>query len=369
MDKYMEKHHSKFSRLMEWIYQLVVINVLALIATLAGLVVFGFFPALMTVYAMIKRLLDKDDLPLFKTFVTTFRTCFVKANLLGAAVVLIWAVLGLSWFFYLGDLETTFHWIGLVVVGFLAIGAFLMTAYLPISFVTFPRFKNVEHLRFALVMALGMPLATLLIALNTVFFYGVVMIRLVTVAPFLSLSLPAFVNLLLARKKLLGLFVVFADEQVTCRTLNSYPRPEVLWSLWQEAMEDVYPIDYETFVRTSLDPAHADPRFSLVLLDGKEEPVGCLLTVREEDRFSIQLLLVEKGYRRRGYGRRMIEALSDNALTQHASKLVIGSTRGYFNRLPRVFGQSLGFFEKTGFDIRHDEDGFEIDKPLKGVSA
>jgi uncharacterized membrane protein YesL len=70
------------------ILRLVYINILAIVFSLAGLIIFGFFPSLVaTFYLMRKWLMGESDLPITKTFVKMYRQSFIRSNMLGLLFV------------------------------------------------------------------------------------------------------------------------------------------------------------------------------------------------------------------------------------------------------------------------------------------
>lgn len=359
MDDLIRRSNSTFSRLLDWIYVLVVINACAVIGTIIGLVVFGFFPALMASYAAVRKTLDQEDIRPHKAFIEAYRGRFKEANLVGYAFALVWTILVLSWFYYLNDPSKSLHVIGLVVIGFLALLLFVMTIYLPIIFVYFPRFNKREQITFTILIALGMPLTTLIIALNTLFFYAFVFIRLITLFPFLAFSLPALINLFFVRKKLLGIFTVYQDEQVTIRTLNSYPKEDRLFDLIEETslgftFEDVREKVFENVL--------LDRRLSLVLLDEEENIKGFMGVYAKEEDVAIGLLYIDPSYRNRGHGRRMIEDLENRAKASGMKSVFIGHDKSLFPRAPL---NTHAFFRKMGYGVDRTNPDSPITKILK----
>jgi uncharacterized membrane protein YesL/ribosomal protein S18 acetylase RimI-like enzyme len=365
MERFLDRYHSKFSKFTDWVYQLVIINLIAILMTVIGLGVFGFFPALMTTYALIKRRLNQEDYPIFKTFIQTFKAYFFKANLLGYILVAIWTIIVLSWMFYLNDLDSLFHWIGLFIMGFVAISAFLVTTYMPVSFVYFPKFSTYEHLKFSLLMALGMPKVTLIIALNTLFFYGFILIRLVTIFPFLAFSLPAFVNLVVARKKLLDVFTFFKDEHIRALSLNAYSKSLDIWSLYQDRLETIWPITYDDFMSQGLENPMLDRRLSMALIDQKEALIGFMIVLKNGLDAHLMMIYIDEAYRRRGYGKRMLLGFEKKAFSYGFDHITIGHSNGFYETLPNVFARHLPFFRKHGYEVKQTDAGYVVSKNIE----
>lgn len=367
MDRFLNKHHSKFTWVMDWIYFLVLINLYAILLTVMGVGVLGFFPAWMTAHQLIKRKLNQEEFPLFKTFFDTYKSYFWKANALGYVFVFVGLIIALSWFYYVDDLSSTLHWIGLIGVGFLAILVILMIGITPISFVYFPKFKLIEHLKFTLMMTMGMPVLALIIFLNSLFFYGVVMIRFITIFPFLAFTLPALTNLLFARKKLLKLFTVFKDEHIMIRTLNSYANQDQLWSLINQNEIDIA-LPYERFDESINNEQWINRRASLVMTNTKEEALGILMSRVKADEVYIEMLYIENAYRRRGYAKKMLQWLEKEAALASMKRIIIGDSHSLFEVIPPSFNLSLSFFRKCGYNVISTPNGYQLKKDLGGMT-
>ncbi|OLS37329.1 hypothetical protein BTR25_16040 [Bacillus sp. MRMR6] len=79
-----------FYSISEWVMRLAYVNILWMIFSLLGLVILGFFPATVAMFAVVRKWVRKDlDVPVFKLFWTTYKAEFVKSNLLGLIIVFI----------------------------------------------------------------------------------------------------------------------------------------------------------------------------------------------------------------------------------------------------------------------------------------
>ncbi|WP_160720478.1 YesL family protein [Bacillus sp. USDA818B3_A] len=79
-----------FYSISEWIMRFAYVNILWISFTLLGLIVFGFFPATIAMFTVIRKwLLKQTDTPVFKTFWMTYKKEFVKGNLLGLIIGII----------------------------------------------------------------------------------------------------------------------------------------------------------------------------------------------------------------------------------------------------------------------------------------
>lgn len=71
----------------EWITRFAYINLLWIGFTVLGLVVFGFFPATISMFAVIRKwLMGETDIPVFRTFWETYKSDFFRSNGLGLII-------------------------------------------------------------------------------------------------------------------------------------------------------------------------------------------------------------------------------------------------------------------------------------------
>lgn len=76
-------------KISDWIMKLAYINILWILFSIFGLLIFGFFPATISMFSIIRKWIlgiDKE-FPVFKTFYQTFKQEFIKSNLLGLLVM------------------------------------------------------------------------------------------------------------------------------------------------------------------------------------------------------------------------------------------------------------------------------------------
>lgn len=144
-----------------WIVRLVVLNLCGLLATLTGLVIFGFFPALASMYAVTRRWILKldEEESFFKYFWYTYKSNFLKTNLIG------WILLGAAFILYI-DFQflqglTGFFYVLMVFILFTL--AFL---FLTVSLYTFPVYvhydiKLLQTFKYALVIGISFPFVTI----------------------------------------------------------------------------------------------------------------------------------------------------------------------------------------------------------------
>jgi uncharacterized membrane protein YesL len=158
-----------FYKLCDWIMKLAFINLLWLVFSILGLVIVGFFPATMAMFAIIRKLLMGDlDVPIFKTFWVSYKNDFVKSNLLG----LILAILGYFFYIDVHILQNTSGLINLIYYPVLLVwlGYILTVCYVFPTFVHYD-LKVQQVLKTSFLIMLTNPLSTVLMAIGSIAIY------------------------------------------------------------------------------------------------------------------------------------------------------------------------------------------------------
>lgn len=366
MDQFLNKHHSKFSQFMDLVYFLVVTNFFAILGTIIGLGLFGLFPSIMTTYALVKMKIRGESFSIPLSFISTYKKSFIESNKIGLIIILLWSIIGISWFYYLDQLTTTFHWIGLSIIGLFAILLFFLTMIIPITYAYFPKFKLKEYFTFSLMFSLGMPLLSLVIILNLLFFYAIVVIRFISIFPFLIFTLPAYVNMILANRRIMKLFTIYQDDHVKMRTLNSFGFYDQLYQLISTDNGEHPLLESREFIQ-KIEEGVIEGRLSLVLFDQDEVVKGMMLSSYHDKTVHLELIWLDPSYQRRGYGSKMLAFIEKPLLCGDISAIELGSLQGFFTHLPSEFSMSLQFFRKNGYSMTRQEAGWTVKKV--GVSA
>ncbi|WP_066051089.1 YesL family protein [Robertmurraya korlensis] len=77
-----------FYSISEWVMRLAYVNVLWIFFSMIGLLLFGFFPSTIAMFAVVRKWVRKEiDAPIFKIFWSTYRSEFLKSNLLGIVIL------------------------------------------------------------------------------------------------------------------------------------------------------------------------------------------------------------------------------------------------------------------------------------------
>lgn len=88
-------------RLTELIMQFAYLQLLWIVFTIAGLGVFGIFPATAAMFSVVRKwVMGVEDAPVFKTFWQTYKSEFVKVNGLGLVLVIIGWLLYIDYHYF-----------------------------------------------------------------------------------------------------------------------------------------------------------------------------------------------------------------------------------------------------------------------------
>lgn len=195
--------NDKIYRITEWISKLALLNLLWLLTSALGLVLFTFFPATVAMFATVRDFLTKDiSTPVTKTFVYHFKKDFLRSTGYGLIVLLI-GLIGYADLLFINQSQVVETMLFHIPLYLFLIFAFLTLLYLIPIYVhyDFPFFTVIKR---AFLTMLIHPIQTLLmlttVALSVylmtfipglLFFYGGSFISLVL----MSISLTIFQQL------------------------------------------------------------------------------------------------------------------------------------------------------------------------------
>jgi uncharacterized membrane protein YesL len=160
-----------FYRVSEWVMRLAYINILWIFFTIIGLVAFGFMPATVAMFTVMRKwLMGEDDTPIAKLFFTTFKSEFLKVNLLALIIFVIGYILYIDLQF-LSQVSGMLQYIltsGLIIIGFLFL---VMVIYIIPVYVHYD-LKLLQYLRHSILIGFLSPLMTIvMIATLSITYY------------------------------------------------------------------------------------------------------------------------------------------------------------------------------------------------------
>ncbi|RCW76753.1 YesL family protein [Saliterribacillus persicus] len=145
----------------EWLFKVIILNLFWFLFMIAGLGLFGIFPATAALFATIRKdLIEEKDIKLFSTFWHYFKTDFLKANLLGYFLTIIGGLLIFN-IRVLGQLEGSILNSILMVVTYILLAILALIAiYIFPVFVHF-QLRFLEYIKYSSVLIIGKPLHTI----------------------------------------------------------------------------------------------------------------------------------------------------------------------------------------------------------------
>lgn len=177
-------------KLCEWIMRLAYINLLWIMFTIMGLGLFGFFPATISMFTVVRKwLMGFDDIPVFKTFWNAYKKEFLKSNLLGLIIMITAYILYIDIQFLRstdGFINVLFYPTILLCVGFILTLCFVFPTFVHFDVSVFKVFKN------SFLLMLMNPLSTLMMIIGSLAVY-MVMTTIPGLIPLLGGSVLAFI--------------------------------------------------------------------------------------------------------------------------------------------------------------------------------
>lgn len=188
-------------RICEWIMRLAYVNILWILFTLVGLGVVGIMPSTAAMFAVTRKWIrGETDIPVFATFWSSYKSEFVKVNLLGlimgAAAVILY--LDFRIFQYsTNDLMQMFSFVFFAVLILFSLTVIYM-------FPVFAHFdiKLLQYIKYSFLIAIGSPMSTIMMVIGLVVIFFLMM-KFPGLIVFFSGSLVAFVMMFWANRAFL----------------------------------------------------------------------------------------------------------------------------------------------------------------------
>ena len=163
-----------FYRLAEWITRFAYVNLLWITFTIFGLVVFGFMPATVSMFAVVRRWVQGDqDIKIFNTFWESYRKEFFKANIIGYILLIIGYVLSIELKILRASDQLMYLIASYGVIAVIVLYLIVLMYFFPI-FVHF-NLKSSEYLKWPFIIGIIHPILTifLLVILGVLYYITV----------------------------------------------------------------------------------------------------------------------------------------------------------------------------------------------------
>lgn len=162
-------------RVGNWIIRLVSLNVLWLLFSFLGLFIFGLFPATVAMYEVVRKWIrGYSDIPTFHTFWKSYRSSFLKANILGLMLCAIACIIYIDYLF----LHTLTGWSAVLLNTILISALILFSVVVLFVFPVFAHYelKTWQYIKVSIIIGVSYPIQTILMLLGAVSLYAIVVI-------------------------------------------------------------------------------------------------------------------------------------------------------------------------------------------------
>lgn len=186
----------KFNKAAFWMLKAAYINVLWILFTLAGLVVFGIFPSTIAMFTVVREWFRKEEIPILPTFFQTFRKEFIKGNGFGLIFLFIGFILYYDFLLLNlndGNLKFFYPVLLLVSVAYVFTLAFFFNVYVHFKLTFF------QYLKQSFLVATASPMETVLI-MGAIFLMYVVVTFIPGIIPLFTGSILAIVTTWLSNR-------------------------------------------------------------------------------------------------------------------------------------------------------------------------
>ncbi len=179
-----------FYKFLEWLMWIMYLNLLWVIATIVGLVIFGLFPATMALTTTIREWHVHEEISFHKSFLKAYKHYFIKSNLIGILFLVVGYILFVDLQWILQN-TSTFQFLFLVVL-FLLVFIYLITVLYAFPIMAHFDLSIGQVIKHAIVIGVFSPLITLGIGISLILLYF--LWRFIPgLLPVIGVSLPIYI--------------------------------------------------------------------------------------------------------------------------------------------------------------------------------
>ncbi|UOQ86948.1 YesL family protein [Gracilibacillus salinarum] len=165
---------SGFYRVSEWIMRFAIVNILWLLFTAIGAVIFGIGPATSAMFTVVRKWLQGEEIPIFKTFSLAYKRDFIKANSLFLLLAIAGYTLILDYRYFAVQDGLLFSILSIITL-------LLLILYFITALYVFPVFVHYElnmlqYFRNAFLIAIAQPILTFIMFIGVIAIYYVLFI-------------------------------------------------------------------------------------------------------------------------------------------------------------------------------------------------
>ncbi|WP_040461924.1 DUF624 domain-containing protein [Haloplasma contractile] len=156
--------NSKVYALFDWIYKLLMLNLIWIGFTIGGFVIFSIVPATITVYLILKDTIKGKDVRIFKSFAKIFfSNQYVKSQKLMIILLLFFGIIGFNYYIFANsDILSRFSSIALIIIGIINYIGIMTTIHIFPIFIYFPYLTVRKSIKYAFLFSFSLPIQTIL---------------------------------------------------------------------------------------------------------------------------------------------------------------------------------------------------------------
>ncbi|TDL73608.1 DUF624 domain-containing protein [Rhodococcus qingshengii] len=181
-----------FYRISEWAMKIAYLNILWILFTILGLGLFGIMPATAATFTIVRKWLKvEEEIPIFKTFYSTFKKEFLKINVIGFILAIAGLILYIN-YHYLSVIENPI--IHIVIVSFIfmmSIFYVILCLYIVPVYVHF-NLNLYQYFKYSLMIGI-MNIHLTIMMLISIYLLYILFITIPGLIPFFTASMLALV--------------------------------------------------------------------------------------------------------------------------------------------------------------------------------
>ncbi|QGH35982.1 DUF624 domain-containing protein [Gracilibacillus salitolerans] len=181
-----------------WMVRLSFLNILWILFTMLGFIIFGIGPATTSVFAVVRKwIMSSDDVPIFRTFWKSYRSEFKHSNIISLLLTFIGVLLYIH-YFYLTRVDGLI--LNIMMFGFLS----MLIIYLLVLVFIFPviahfHLKLIQYIKYAVILSFSFPHISFFMFVAIIAHY-LIIVMFPAYLPFFSVSTLSFSIMWLAKQ-------------------------------------------------------------------------------------------------------------------------------------------------------------------------
>ncbi|WP_051556685.1 YesL family protein [Alkalihalobacterium bogoriense] len=149
-----------------WVMRLAYVNLLWIAITILGLVIFGFFPATVAMFAVVRQWIKGEtEIAIFRTFWSHYKRHFMKTNIAGMLMMLVGVIIYWNLLFFI-DMNSQvgamfFYFTMAIALVYCMVASFIIPVYVHYDI------KAIHYVKYAFIISLSYPHHAVYIGFST----------------------------------------------------------------------------------------------------------------------------------------------------------------------------------------------------------